>query len=177
MTVDSNEDGVFDDASVVADASGDYTLSINVTRKDLYTSVTGNDELTGRRTLKVRSTISNAARADKSVEIDYVTGSVVQFTSALGTFELELFDQQAPGVTENFLNYTNPQEGQTEGRYTNSFIHRSVDNFVIQGGGFTINNGIIRKFRWMPPSPVNSPPAGRTSRARSPWLMPETRTT
>lgn len=145
VTVDSNEDGVFDDASVVADASGDYTLSINVTRKDLYTSVTGNDELTGRRTLKVRSTISNAARADKSLEIDYVTGSVVQFTSALGTFELELFDQQAPGVTENFLNYTNPQEGQTEGRYTNSFIHRSVDNFVIQGGGFTINNGIIRE--------------------------------
>jgi len=145
VTVDANEDGVFDDATVVADASGDYTLSLNVTRKDLYTSVVGNDELSGRRTLKVRSTLSNSARADRSVEIDYVTGSVVQFTSALGTFELELFDQQAPGVTENFLNYTNPQEGQTEGRYTNSFIHRSVDNFVIQGGGFTINNGIIRE--------------------------------
>ena len=145
VTVDANEDGVFDDATVVADASGDYSLSVNVTRKDLYTSVAGNDELTGRRTLKVRSTISNSARADKSVEIDYVTGSVVQFTSALGTFELELFDQQAPGVTQNFLNYTNPQAGQTDGRYTNSFIHRSVDNFVIQGGGFTINNGIIKE--------------------------------
>mgnify|MGYP003329121475 CR=1 FL=1 len=145
VTVDANEDGVFDEASVVADAAGDYVLSVNVTRKDLYTSVTGNDELTGRRTLKVRSTLSNSARADKSVEVDYITGSLVQFTSAQGTFEIELFDQQAPGVTKNFLGYVNPQQGQTDGRYTNSFIHRSVDNFVIQGGGFTINNGVIKE--------------------------------
>jgi hypothetical protein len=30
VTVDANEDGVFDDATVVADASGDYALSLNV---------------------------------------------------------------------------------------------------------------------------------------------------
>jgi cyclophilin family peptidyl-prolyl cis-trans isomerase len=143
VTVDSNEDGIFNDASVTADATGDYSVTVTMTRKDLYTTVPGDDGLTGRRSVKVRSAAPGVGQKDAAIEVDYVTGTVVQFTSELGTYELEMFDAEAPGVVTNFLNYVNPQAGATDGRYTNSFIHRSVDNFVIQGGGFTINNGVI----------------------------------
>jgi cyclophilin family peptidyl-prolyl cis-trans isomerase len=49
----------------------------------------------------------------------------------LGDIEIELFDEVAPGTVENFLNYVN------DGDYEDSFVHRSVPGFVIQGGGFT----------------------------------------
>lgn len=143
VTVDADGDGQFNDGTAVADSSGNYTLNTTLTRTDLYTGIAGNDGLTGRMSVKVRSTAANVGQSDAAVEVDYVTGSVVEFTSALGTYYLELFDQQAPGVTTNFLNYVNPQAGQTNGRFTNTIIHRSVDNFVIQGGGFTIDGGVI----------------------------------
>ena len=53
----------------------------------------------------------------------------------LGDFEIELFDTQSPRTVFNFLNYVN------DGDYAGSFVHRSVNNFVIQGGGFTFING------------------------------------
>jgi cyclophilin family peptidyl-prolyl cis-trans isomerase len=143
VTVDSDGDGQFDDGTATADASGNYTVNTTLTRTDLYTNIAGDDGLTGRRSVKVRAAANNVGQSDATVEVDYVTGSVVEFTSELGTYYLELFDQQAPGVTANFLKYTNPQVGQTNGRFTNTIIHRSVDNFVIQGGGFTINGGVI----------------------------------
>ncbi len=56
-----------------------------------------------------------------------------------GVTEVLLFDQNgagAPRTVENFQNYVN------DGDYINSFIHRSVSNFVIQGGGFTVENNL-----------------------------------
>jgi cyclophilin family peptidyl-prolyl cis-trans isomerase len=41
-----------------------------------------------------------------------------------------LFDTVAPGTVTNFLNYVN------RGDYEDTFIHRSVPGFVVQGGGF-----------------------------------------
>lgn len=54
----------------------------------------------------------------------------------LGDIEIELFDDEAPGTVENFLNYVR------DGDYADSFIHRSVPGFVIQGGGFTFIDGV-----------------------------------
>lgn len=62
-----------------------------------------------------------------------VTGQVVQFDTDLGKFNVELNATAAPVTVTNFLSYVNA------GRYTNSFFHRSVRNFVIQGGGFGVN--------------------------------------
>jgi len=143
VTVDADDDGQFDDGTATADAAGNYTVTTTLTRTDLYTSIEGNDGLSGRRSVKVRGAVPNVGQRDVPVEVDYVTGSVVEFTSELGTYHLEMFDQQAPNVTANFLKYTNPQNGEPAGRYTNSIIHRSVSNFVIQGGGFTIDGGVI----------------------------------
>lgn len=138
VTLDTDNDGQFDDATLTADSSGNYSTVVVVTRKDLYTTdATANDELTGLQTIKVRSALTGVGTADSSVTVDYVKNTVVQFTSALGTFEVEMFDSQAPITVQNFETY------MTSGRYTNSIIHRSIDNFVIQGGGFTSNNGVI----------------------------------
>lgn len=51
----------------------------------------------------------------------------------LGNIEIELFDDQTPITVTNFLNYV------TDGAYHNTFIHRSVPGFVIQGGGYTFS--------------------------------------
>jgi peptidyl-prolyl cis-trans isomerase A (cyclophilin A) len=56
-----------------------------------------------------------------------------------------LFDEVAPGTVENFLNYVN------DGDYEDSFVHRSVPGFVIQGGGFTFDAGQA------PPIPTDPP--------------------
>ena len=47
----------------------------------------------------------------------------------------KLLPNVAPLTVQNFLNYVN------KGAYNNSFFHRSVANFVVQGGGFQWVNG------------------------------------
>ena len=63
--------------------------------------------------------------------------SVVRFSSNVGEIDMELFDTETPLTVANFLAYVNA------GRYNQSFIHRSVPGFVIQGGGFALNGTTI----------------------------------
>jgi cyclophilin family peptidyl-prolyl cis-trans isomerase len=51
-------------------------------------------------------------------------------TSA-GTIRIELFPQQAPITTQNFLAYVD------SGFYDGTIFHRVIPGFVVQGGGFT----------------------------------------
>jgi len=60
----------------------------------------------------------------------YASATNVLVETPLGNFEIELFDADAPRTVENFLNYVN------DGDYEQSFVHRSIEGFVIQGGGF-----------------------------------------
>ncbi len=62
------------------------------------------------------------------------TGSastIVSMQTSLGLIDIQLFDQTAPNTVANFLNYVN------SGAYDNTFIHRSIPGFVIQGGGYS----------------------------------------
>ncbi len=59
----------------------------------------------------------------------------VLIDTPLGTIEIELLEADAPQTVANFLNYIQ------SGRYENTFMHRSVPGFIIQGGGFTFVNG------------------------------------
>ena len=63
--------------------------------------------------------------------------SVVRFSSNVGEIDMELFDTEKPLTVANFLFYVNA------GRYNQSFIHRSVPGFVIQGGGFGLNGSAV----------------------------------
>jgi cyclophilin family peptidyl-prolyl cis-trans isomerase len=57
--------------------------------------------------------------------------TTVQFETNLGSFEIDLYDEATPKSVENFLAYVNAKA------YKNSVIHRSIKDFVIQGGGFS----------------------------------------
>ena len=56
--------------------------------------------------------------------------TVVEFQTVLGNFQVNLYDNDTPTTVTNFLDYVN------NGAYTNAIMHRSVPNFVVQGGGF-----------------------------------------
>ena len=83
---------------------------------------------------------------DTLFDLNGIKGSVVelQFAGPFGIPPLyfELYDR--PGLAErttkktakNFLNYVD------QGLYNGSIIHRAVPNFVIQGGGFSVADGV-----------------------------------
>ena len=62
------------------------------------------------------------------------TNPLVRFHTDLGDIDLALLKDIAPNNVANFLGYVNP------GTYDNSFIHRSVPTFIVQGGGYTFVN-------------------------------------
>lgn len=72
-------------------------------------------------------------------------GTIVRMETVLGDIEVELFDTVTPLTVANFMNYVN------DGDFTNSFIHRSVPGFIIQGGGFTFENGQLGEVPTDPP--------------------------
>jgi peptidyl-prolyl cis-trans isomerase B (cyclophilin B) len=55
----------------------------------------------------------------------------VLMTTTVGPITLELDTDNAPKTVDNFLSYV------TDGFYDGTIFHRVIDNFMIQGGGFT----------------------------------------
>lgn len=63
------------------------------------------------------------------------SGQTVRFHTNLGDIDVALLANIAPKTVANFLNYVN------KGAYNNSVIHRSVQGFIFQGGGYQASNG------------------------------------
>jgi peptidyl-prolyl cis-trans isomerase B (cyclophilin B) len=59
-----------------------------------------------------------------------------------GDILIELFADKAPVTVENFLRYVD------EGHYDDTIFHRVIKNFMVQGGGLTLN---------MKPKPTREP--------------------
>jgi peptidyl-prolyl cis-trans isomerase A (cyclophilin A)/peptidyl-prolyl cis-trans isomerase B (cyclophilin B) len=59
------------------------------------------------------------------------TASKVLIKTNLGDMTVELYPDKAPKTVENFLAYVNAKF------YDGTIFHRVIDNFMIQGGGFT----------------------------------------
>lgn len=82
----------------------------------------------------------------QQLNADVLVRMEVQQGAIISSVNLRLFEEDAPLTVENFLKYVG---GTTinRGNYNNSFIHRSVPNFVVQGGGFTfdpaLNDGLF----------------------------------
>ncbi|MBI5039661.1 MAG: peptidylprolyl isomerase [Gammaproteobacteria bacterium] len=70
---------------------------------------------------------------------------VVRMATNMGDIDVELYDEAAPITVANFLNYVR------DGDYSNSFIHRSVPGFIIQGGGYTSQNDGYSRILANPP--------------------------
>lgn len=82
-------------------------------------------------------------------------GTIVNFKVSGLSFDVELFDEDAPATVANFLQYVEA------GDYDSSFFHRSTtynpaEVQIIQGGAFTINEGVINAIPAFSPV-VNEP--------------------
>ncbi len=58
--------------------------------------------------------------------------TLIKLETSLGDIVIELNEEKAPKTCENFLEYVE------EGFYDGTIFHRVIDNFMIQGGGFTV---------------------------------------
>lgn len=74
------------------------------------------------------STTKTISLTDKFSDPD--TLSAARVATNLGTFDIILFPTATPRTVYNFLDYVDA------GEYDNSFFHRSVLDFVVQGGGY-----------------------------------------
>ena len=94
--------------------------------------------------VQINSNASKTIKIPKGFGHEETTGSVVELTINTpgddSSLFFELYDKKGAADTltkktaKNFLKYTK------KGRYDDSFFHRSVEDFVIQGGGFSIPN-------------------------------------
>ncbi len=57
---------------------------------------------------------------------------IIKMVTNMGTIELELYTEKAPITVENFVKYAN------DGFFNGTVFHRVIGNFMIQGGGFTV---------------------------------------
>jgi peptidyl-prolyl cis-trans isomerase A (cyclophilin A) len=56
--------------------------------------------------------------------------TIVRFETVLGNIDVRLYDTKTPLTTQNFMNYVDDSD------WDDTFFHRSVPGFVVQGGGF-----------------------------------------
>ncbi len=57
-------------------------------------------------------------------------GTIVRFSTTMGDFSVELLDEAAPQTVANFLSYV------VRNDYNGTYLHRVVNDFVVQGGGY-----------------------------------------
>lgn len=74
------------------------------------------------------------AGGDFAFQARVASTPIARFTTTLGTVDVELFEDDAPITVANFLAYAN------DGAWDNSFFHRSMADFVVQGGGFKLDD-------------------------------------
>jgi len=96
--------------------------------------------------------MTNNNKSGSTVISITINSSLIQ-----NTFSVELFDDPTnkdylltQETVDNFLYYVNSNA------YDNSIIHRSIKDFVIQGGGFVYKNGTINSLEANPPV-INEP--------------------
>src|SRR5690554_4462830 len=56
--------------------------------------------------------------------------TIVQFQTVLGDFEVNLYDEATPETVANFLEHVEA------GVYKDTFFHRLIPGFILQGGGY-----------------------------------------
>ncbi len=74
------------------------------------------------------------------VDPDRKVGSAdIIIETSMGPIKVKLHHDIAPVTVENFLSYVDKQH------YDDTIFHRVISNFMIQGGGFQMNNGVAKE--------------------------------
>ncbi|MCP4787893.1 MAG: hypothetical protein GY903_34235 [Fuerstiella sp.] len=138
VQVDTDGDGSFTEASTVAAPDGSYVVDAT-----LIHDSTNN----GLNPVQLRSVIPTESIDTTSsiMNVHFAVGKVVRFETNQDLngdqvndfYDVELLGTDAPTTVANFLQYT------TGTSYDGVIVHRSPPAFVIQGGGFTVNNGTV----------------------------------
>lgn len=138
VQIDTNGDAAFDEASTVADGSGNYSFTV---------TLTNTDQNNGLNPIQVRSVIGAESVSTQSpvLDVHFAIGTVVRFTinqdldnsGANDFYDVELLDTDAPITVQNFLSYVG------DNSYDGLIVHRSPPDFVVQAGGFTVDNTTI----------------------------------
>jgi len=73
---------------------------------------------------------TTAASAESNITNSYPQ---VKFVTSMGDFVMELYPDKAPKTVANFLQYVKDHH------YDGTVFHRVINNFMVQGGGYTKN--------------------------------------
>lgn len=57
----------------------------------------------------------------------------VKFQTSMGDFVVEVYPDKAPKTVDNFLQYVKAKQ------YDGTIFHRVINNFMVQGGGYTVS--------------------------------------
>jgi len=82
----------------------------------------------------IMATTAEASPGPCTVDPGLPNPIYVELQTAMGVITVELWPDVAPCSVNNFLAY------MQSGRYDNTLIHRTVNNFVIQGGGYAYDS-------------------------------------
>jgi len=82
-------------------------------------------------TLLLAAFSGSASEAEVEKEPIKETKTMILMKTTKGDIKLELDAEKAPNTVANFLKYVE------RGHYNGTIFHRVIDNFMIQGGGFT----------------------------------------
>jgi peptidyl-prolyl cis-trans isomerase B (cyclophilin B) len=77
--------------------------------------------------------VTLSSNKDLEMKNSNVEKPVVVMETSMGNIKIELYPDKAPITVQNFLEYVK------NGHYDHTIFHRVIDNFMIQGGGFTAN--------------------------------------
>ncbi len=104
----------------------------------------GNEIPTVLGAVSLDVSFTTASQTPKTVDLAGIftdqdfENSEVQFRTSVGVvagnINVELFDEEAPITVANFYEYAN------SGRYNDTIFHRLIDDFVLQGGGFSFDD-------------------------------------
>lgn len=77
------------------------------------------------------SSLCFSLTSEENKEMTIIKHPVVLIKTTAGDIKVELNSDKAPISTKNFLDYVN------EGHYNGTIFHRVIEEFMVQGGGFT----------------------------------------
>jgi len=78
-----------------------------------------------------RALIASLAIALAPVAVLAETPPQVKFQTSMGDFVVEVYPDKAPKTVDNFLQYVKAKQ------YDGTIFHRVINNFMVQGGGYT----------------------------------------